>query len=253
MKRGTSPSLLSLVQKGEEQEMRKSPEIHDKLRPIIQEEEERWYGVSRVVPFSDGVFAFAITLLIISLLPYADFRSSPSAGQFFQQLFSLKFHFFSYVLSFYVIGLAWQTHHWFFRYIIKFDAGLFWLNLTLLLFIAFLPFPTDLLGRYGDASIIAAFYAGVLAVLNLLQLLLWWYASSHHRLIRPTLEKRIITYVRLRVLLPLPIFLISIGLAFISPFLAEAAWAATFFAWPIVARKYGPFAEKGANHVQRDT
>jgi uncharacterized membrane protein len=227
-----------LVQKGEEQEMKKSPEIHDQLRPTLQEEEERWYGVSRIVPFSDGVFAFAITLLIISILPYADFTSSPSAEQFFQRLFSLKFHFLSYVLSFYVIGLYWQTHHRFFRYIIKFDAGLFLINLTLLLCIAFLPFPTDLLGRYGDASIIAAFYAGVLTMLSLLHLLLWWYASSHHRLIRPHLEQHLITYVRLSVLLPLPIFVISIGLAFMNPFLAEAAWVATFFAWPILTRKY---------------
>jgi hypothetical protein len=78
------------------------------------------------------------------------------------------------------------------------------------------------------------------AVTNFLYLLLWWYASSRHRLIPPTLEKGFITYERLRRLLQLSIFVISIGLALINPFLAMAAWIAatlTPFFVPVVIRK----------------
>ena len=65
--------------------------------------------------------------------------------------------------------------------------------------------------------------------MNVLYLLLWLYASSHHRLIPPTLEKDLIRYERLRRLVQLSIFVISIGLALINPFLAEAAWLTFLF------------------------
>src|SRR5215470_13181838 len=98
-----------------------------------------------------------------------------------------------------------------------------------------------------------AFYAGVLALLNVLVLLLWWYASAHHRLIRPTLEQHLITSLRLIMLLTLPLFLIAIGFAFLSQYLAYVTCVATFFVRPLVARKYNSFAEKGARHGQVET
>jgi hypothetical protein len=88
----------------------------------------------------------------------------------------------------------------------------------------------SMLAFNGDSmrslSIVAAFYAGMLSLINVLYLLLWWYASSRHRLISPTLEQDVITNERLRRLVQLSILVISIGLAFITPFLAMAAWIA---------------------------
>jgi len=187
--------------------------------------EHQSYEVSRVIGFSDGVFAFAITLLVLTL-PYPALPASLSAGQFFAQLLTLKDSFISYLVSFYIIGLFWLMHHRYFRYILKFDTGLFLMNLTLLLLIAFLPFPTYLLGHYGDRSIVAAFYAATLSLMHLLYLLLWWYATSRHRLISPTLEQGLITFERWRRLLQLSLFVISIGLAFINLYLAILAWIA---------------------------
>ena len=129
-------------------------------------------------------------------------------------------------MSFYIIGLFWLLHHLYFRYILKFDTGLFLINLTVLLLIAFLPFPTYLLGHYGDRSIVAAFYAATLSLVQLLYLLLWWYATSRRRLISPTLEQGLITFERWRRLLLLGMFVISIGLAFINLNLAILAWIA---------------------------
>src|SRR2546421_8616378 len=146
----------------------------------MQEAEDQQYGVSRLVAFSDGVFGFAITLLITSI-PVPELPRSASADQIVQQLLGLLPNFYSYVFSFYMVGIYWMAHHRTFRYIIKFDTRLLWMNLTLLLLIAFLPFPTSLLGRYGDTSIITAFYAATLSTVSLIYILLWWYASSHHR------------------------------------------------------------------------
>jgi len=191
----------------------------------MHEADQQSYGVARVIGFSDGVFAFAITLLVITL-PYPSLPPSLTVGQFFAQLLSLKDSFISYLVSFYIIGLFWLLHHQYFRYIIKFDTRLFLLNLTLLLLIAFLPFPTYLLGHYGDRSVVAAFYAAILSLLQLLYLLLWWYATSRHRLIAPTLEHGLVTFERWRRLLQLSVFVISIGLAFINLYLAVLAWIA---------------------------
>jgi uncharacterized membrane protein len=191
----------------------------------MQEADNQYSGLARLLAFSDGVFAFAITLLVITL-PYPSLTSSISAGQFFVQLFKLKDSFLSYLISFYIIGLFWLAHHRYFRYIIKFDTELFLINLSLLLFIAFLPFPTYLLGHYASIPIVAAFYAGTLSLMNMLFLLLWWYATSRHRLIPPTLEKNLIAYERWIRLLQLSIFVISIGLALIHPYLAIPAWIA---------------------------
>jgi uncharacterized membrane protein len=205
-------------------------------RQTMPEAEEQ-YGVARLVAFSDGVFGFAITLLITSI-PWPELPRSASADQIGQQLLALLPNFYSYVLSFYIIGIYWVAHHRAFRYIIKFDTTLVWMNLTLLLLIAFLPFSTSLLGRYPNIAIINALYATTLATLSLLYLLLWWYASSQHRLIAPDLDQQLITQLRGRGLIPLAIFIISIGLSFLSPFLAQAAWISIFFVRPIFLRGY---------------
>ena len=76
--------------------------------------ERQSYEVSRLIGFSDGVFAFAITLLVLTL-PYPTLPASLSAGQFFAQLLTLKDSFISYLVSFYIIGLFWLLHHLYFR------------------------------------------------------------------------------------------------------------------------------------------
>ncbi|MFL5665601.1 MAG: TMEM175 family protein [Ktedonobacteraceae bacterium] len=90
----------------------------------MQEAEDQQYGVSRLVAFSDGVFGFAITLLITSI-PVPELPRSASADQIVQQLLGLLPNFYSYVFSFYMVGIYWMAHHRTFRYIIKFDPRCF--------------------------------------------------------------------------------------------------------------------------------
>ena len=154
----------------------------------MQEADHQPTQLSRVISFSDSVFAFAITLMVI-IFP---FQNLPH-GLYFQQLYNLRGTFLAYVVSFYAIGLFWLSHQRYFRYILKVDTGLFVINLALLMFIAILPFPTYLLEADAYSSIAAAIYAGVLSLINLLYLLMWWYASSRHRLIAPNLEQEVIS------------------------------------------------------------
>ncbi|HEY7413605.1 MAG TPA: TMEM175 family protein [Ktedonobacteraceae bacterium] len=203
----------------------------------MQDSPDNQYGVSRLVAFSDGVFAFAITLLVTSI-PTLDLPAQASNQAVLSSLRALFPSFFSYALSFYMVGVYWLVHHRTFRYIIKFDESLLWVNLTVLLFIAFLPFPTSLLGRYGDSSIVVAFYAVTLSAISLVYSFLWWYASERHRFIAQDLDRQIITRLRLRGYITLALFLISIGFAFISPTLAKATWLAIFVVRPLVIRRF---------------
>jgi uncharacterized membrane protein len=187
----------------------------------MQAADNQFSSLSRLVGFSDSVFAFASTLLVI-IFPFQMQALPP--GNILMQLLALKGRFLVFLVSFYSVGAFWLAHHRYFRYIVKFDTGLFVINLAVLLFIAVLPFPTYLLAADQFRWDAAAFYAVLLSVVHLLYLFLWWYASAGRRLISPTVSPDVITEEYVRRLLLLGVFVISIGLALINPFVALAVW-----------------------------
>ena len=203
------------------------------------ETDDQQYGISRLVAFCDGIFGFAITLLITTI-PFSLGNLPPSATneQFIVALRTLLPSFFAYVLSFYIVGNYWVVHHRMFRHIIKYDFVLLWLNLTLLLFIVFLPLPTALLGRYGNNALVTALYALTQAIIASLFLVMEWYASFQHRLIPPSVDQKTIRYGYLRALIAVGLFAFSIGLAFLNPQLAKLSWIAIFLVRPVVLRGY---------------
>jgi uncharacterized membrane protein len=102
----------------------------------------------RIEAFSDGVFAIAITLLIIEIgVPHVSGAESLSKA-----LGDLWPDYFAYVLSFVMIGIYWANHHSFFRLFVRTDHFFLILNVVFLMAIAFLPFPTAVLGEYLDDS-----------------------------------------------------------------------------------------------------
>ncbi|MBV9102681.1 MAG: DUF1211 domain-containing protein [Candidatus Eremiobacteraeota bacterium] len=102
---------------------------------------------ARFEAFSDGVFAFAITLLILSIaLP--PFRHAPTQAELTHALLALWPNALAYGLSFAVIGIMWQNHHALFRLIARVDRMTVFLNLGLLGMTVFIPFATSTLGSY---------------------------------------------------------------------------------------------------------
>src|SRR5881227_1022810 len=93
-------------------------------------------GKGRVEAFSDGVFAIAITLLVLTIPQPHDFR------HLVHSLTDLWPNLAAYVVSFAVIGIMWLNHHSIFSAFERIDRGLFYLNLLLLMTITFLPYPT---------------------------------------------------------------------------------------------------------------
>lgn len=101
---------------------------------------------SRFEAFSDGVFAFAITLLVLGVVLPA--LRSPTDAELTSALLRLAPNVVAYALSFAVIGLMWQNHHALFRMIARVDRMTVFYNLLLLAATAFIPFATSTLGSY---------------------------------------------------------------------------------------------------------
>lgn len=94
----------------------------------------------RIEAFSDGVFAVAITLLVLNL-QVPQLAASAVSRELVAKLIELWPKLLIYVLSFVIVGIYWVAHHNSFHYIERSDRTLLWLNLLLLLCIVFIPFP----------------------------------------------------------------------------------------------------------------
>jgi uncharacterized membrane protein len=137
-------------------------------------------SLSRLEAFSDGVFAFAATLLVIELR-VPDLHAASSA-QAVQSLEHLGRPLLAYVTSFLVIGVVWLNHHTVFKGLRDVDRGTVLLNLALLIVVAFLPFPTELISDYGSLPPIVAAYGLAQAATGVAFCALWFYVERRYRL-----------------------------------------------------------------------
>lgn len=139
----------------------------------------------RLEAFSDGVFAVAITLLVIDLAV-----PGPGRGALGHQLASRWPSFAAYVVSFFTIGIIWVNHHNLVRNFTAVDRPLLFLNLLLLFFVVTIPFATATVAAYlrdggADASLAAAIYQGVFLGMSLAFGTLFWWSIKHRYLAMP--------------------------------------------------------------------
>jgi uncharacterized membrane protein len=137
----------------------------------------------RLEAFSDGVFAIAITLLVLEI-SVPEGSGADLLGAFLAQWPS----FLAYLVSFATIGVAWLKHAAITEYLHGVDSMFIRLNLLLLLLVSFLPFPTGLVAEYiadTDAERVATTILGInLALISLVVSSMWRHAVGH-RLVRP--------------------------------------------------------------------
>jgi len=137
--------------------------------------------------FSDAIFAFAITLLVL------DLRDPTGSGKpLFQGLVDDWQSFFALVTSFVTILIMWMNHHNMFNYVRRIDRRLMLLNGLLFLFVILTPFTTSLVASHitsTDANAAAAVYSGNFLLLAFVWNGLWWYASSGKRLLGNTVTE----------------------------------------------------------------
>jgi uncharacterized membrane protein len=181
------------------------------------------YGIERVLAISDGVFAFAITLLVLDLVVPA-LSPDASSADLLNALSKEYVSFLSYILSFLIAGIWWNAHHRNFGLIRKSDSTLSWLNLLFLLWIALLPFFTKILDQYNNLQIAVILYAADQTCAGVFLALSWFYASRNHRLVEANLKNSTIRFVSLIHIIAPCFFVVSMGVSFVSPSLASLCW-----------------------------
>jgi uncharacterized membrane protein len=177
----------------------------------------------RIVNLSDGVFAIAITLLILDIR-VPDIPENLVASELSGELLSLWPKYLGYFLSFVGISSFWLIHHSIFRPIRSYDRILLYLNFLFLMLVAFVPFPTSLLGEYGNHQLPVAIYAATLAVGRLLLTALHWYSTRDGRLLEQPQDPAAVRFFLIRGLTIPAIFLLSIGVSFFSVSAAIWTW-----------------------------
>jgi uncharacterized membrane protein len=177
---------------------------------------------SRIVAFSDGVFAIAITLLVLGL----DIPKHLAGSEIADALWDQRENLFAYALSFAVIGRFWLVHHRFFSEVTAFDGRLIVLNMFYLGWIVLIPFTSKVLGEYGGEAAAVVLYAA-----NLIGVVLtgMWMAADARRAGLVETSAGAHREQRYRSLFIATVFLTSIPVAFVAPGLAPFIWLALFF------------------------
>jgi uncharacterized membrane protein len=185
------------------------------MMPHRQEEKE----TGRLEAFSDGVFAVAITLLVLDIKTpkAADLMAGHTSltGALLAQWPS----YLSYVLSFLTVLIMWTNHHRMFLYIRRVDNMFLLLNGLLLLFITLAPFPTSVLAEYimrPEAKTAAMVYSGAFICIGVAFNLMWLYASYHGRLLAKDYDRAAVKHMTRGYLMGPIVYIAALALAFFS-------------------------------------
>ena len=191
----------------------------------------------RVEAFSDGVFAIAITLLVLTIAQPQ--RYEDLTGQLVDRWPALA----AYVVSFAVIGIMWLNHHSIFGHFARVDRGLVYCNLLLLLTVAFIPYPTGIFGealRHGRGDRVAAIvYSATMAVNAYAWAGLWLYASTGRRLLSDAFPEAMRGMSSLLFSVGTVAYTASVGVALINPYacLAFHGLLAVYYALDPLSRR----------------
>ena len=187
---------------------------------------------ARLETFSDGVFAIAITLLVLEL------GVDAAAGDLGGQLLDIWPSYLAYVTSFLTIGVIWVNHHALFDFVDRVDRPLLFINSLLLMVVAFTPFPTRLIAEFlrkGSAEESAALAYGItFVVMAVIFQLLWRWMSTGRRLIRADVPQEAVDDITRTYTPGIPIYAGATLVALASPLASIALYLAIalFYALP---------------------
>ena len=177
------------------------------------------FETSRLVGFSDGIFAISITLLVLQLtIPDSPEDKLPAMLR--ATLHTLE----SWSLSFLVIGSLWVLHHQMIALIKVADTVLLWLNLLLLMCISLMPWSTDVVDTYRQEPLAIVIFSSTLGIAGLLLLAQWIYACRYGTLTADHVDERTRTRVKLLILRIPVVAILSIMLAFVNRSLGLWSW-----------------------------
>src|SRR5918996_6405566 len=171
---------------------------------------------NRIIGFSDGVFAIAITLLVLTINVPSNLTSSEDVSGFLWQALPQLV---AYAAAFMVIGTFWLRHHRMLMLCRAVDGRMLVLNLVFLAFVSLLPFPTDLLGNVQTATTVIAFCA-VAGAATLCEIGLWRHLHRHRELLVPDIPQERVGSLTVWRLGALGVFIIPLLVSLFFPKIA---------------------------------
>ena len=179
--------------------------------------------------FSDAVYAIALTLLVIGIaVPTVE--DVGSSRQMWDVLLDHRQEFITFFVGFAVIGRYWLAHHCFVAVLRAVDARLMTVNLVYLAFVAFLPFPTALVGRYEENLVAFTFFALILSCVSALETVLFITAGRRGLLV-VRVPREVYYFGLVTSTLPVVVFLLSIPLA--AAFNSTVGLLSWVLIWPL--------------------
>ena len=197
----------------------KDPTLSTKKDPVSNSfensESPTLVSADRLKAIADGVFAVAMTLLVLELVVPAG--KELSNQELTGLILSMWPKFVAYVLSFLIAGIFWLVHHTIFDAIRYYDSTLAWINIIFLLFVALIPFSTSLMGEHFLKKTSTIIYGAHLLCMFICGYSLWTYSTWKQILVVPDLDNSIVKGAKLMGYIYFSILAVSIVIAFFIP------------------------------------
>jgi uncharacterized membrane protein len=145
---------------------------------------------ARVETLTDGIFAIAMTLLVLSIeVPQTSIRPALQA-----LLTSLYPDIIIYVLAFLALSVFWVLHHQMFHFIRSLDSFMLWLNIVWLLFVGLMPFTSNLADTYYEDMLAELIFGLNVLVISLIVLIQWYHVTRHPGLMDPSVDNTLMKF-----------------------------------------------------------
>ena len=205
----------------------------------VESEKQRptpYFSCNRLETLTDGVFAFAMTLLVLGLeLPFVP--RGDNGAELTRAMFDLWLPLAKYAVSFLLAGAFWVLHVRQIRYIRRVDVTFLWLGMGSLLLVALLPFSTSLVSDFPGRDAAEYFFHFNILGISVFSALQWIYATRDRRLVSPDLSDEIIDLDRRLNLLVPTIALIGLATAPVGSFESNLLYVTVPFLAALL-RKY---------------
>jgi uncharacterized membrane protein len=192
----------------------------------------------RIEALTDGIFAVAMTLLVIELkLP--DVASVKAQGGLNVVLLHMLPRLFAWIVSFYVLAIFWISHHRVFHYVQHVNKRILGVNMLMLALASLMPFSSSLIGEHGYSFTSQCIYAGNMALLAATSIWKTALIYQHSQSSSTPMPKNIYSAGRVRALGLIAVSVVTMVIAWFTPPIASAAFALMFF-----VRRFGDSAER---------
>jgi uncharacterized membrane protein len=180
-------------------------------------------GKGRIETLTDGIFAIAMTLLVLDIRVPMLPKEITAIG-LEHRVFIIWPKFLVYVLSFVILAIFWVSHSIQFHYVRRANRTLFYINILTLMLVAFIPFSTHLLSEHIEQQFAVAFYGTHLMLIWVCEFLHWYYVTTGGRLVDSDIDPHVVSAVTRRILITAVTYLVAIAVSFLSTYLSIAAY-----------------------------